>query len=175
MKKIINTRILVVSAFILSLIFLTAADVTAQRSTRARRAAAAAKNKADLKKGAEDVAIQIKNITKFVFVLGGVARGIEDIDKDVKAGKASRAVAQQNEEFKTNVRASFNGITTGLIKLEADFRTKPALRKYLLDIEGVAARSVGAENFAQAGRFNDGGKELLLVVERLADTLVAMP
>ena len=172
MKKIINTRNLFLSLSVLAIVIASNIDVAAQRSTRARRAAEA---KADLKKGTEDVAIQIKNITKFVFVLGGVARGIEDIDKDVRAGKASGAVARQNEEFKANVRASFRGITTGMIKLESEFRTKPALRKYLLDIEGVAGRCSTAENLASAGRFHDGGLELLLVVERLADTLVAMP
>ena len=173
---ILNTRILLISALTCGLFLLTTVDVTAQkRSSRSRRAATAAKNKADLKKGAEDVAIQIKNISKFVFVLGGVVKGIEDIDKDVKAGKASRAVARKNEEFKSNVRASVSGITTGLILLEKDFRTKPALRKYLLDIEGVASRGSVAEKFASTGRFTDSGKELLMVVERLADTLVAMP
>ena len=67
------------------------------------------------------------------------------------------------------------GITTALVKLENDFRSKPALRKYLLDIEGVAGRGMISEDFARAGRFTDSGKELLMVVERLADVLVAMP
>lgn len=175
MKKILNTRVLVISLFAFALVLTSVIDVSAQRSSRARRAAAAAKNKADLKKGAEDVAIQIKNITKFVFVLGGVANGIEEIDKDVRAGKVSGEIARKNEEFKSNVRASVSGITTALIKLENDFRTKPALRKYLLDIEGVAARGRIAEDFSGRGRFTDSGKELLMVVERLADVLVAMP
>ena len=163
------------SSFVLSLVLTAAIDTNGQRSNRSRRAAEAAKNAADLKKGAEDVAIQIKNISKFVFILGGVATGIEQIDKDVREGKASGEVARRNEEFKSNVRASVAGINTGLIKLENDFRTKPGLRKYLLDIEGVAGLGGYAENLAGSGRFNDSGKELLLAVERLADTLVAMP
>ena len=162
-------------AFVCGLVLSTTIDVSAQRSTRTRRAAAAARAKAELKKGAEDVAIQIKNISRFVFVLGGVATGIEEIDKDVKAGKASRAIAAQNEEFKANVRASVRGIRVGLAKLEGDFRTKSALRKYLLDIEGVAARGGIAEDLAAGGKFNASGRELLLVVEHLADALVAMP
>lgn len=177
MKMILNTRNLVVSSFIVSLFLTSAIDSNAQRSKRDRRASESAKAEkaADLKKAAEDVAIQIKNISKFVFLLGSVANGIEQIDKDVKAGKASDEVADRNEEFKSNVRASVSGIDTALLKLENDFRTKPALRKYLLDIEGVAGLGGIAVNFAASGRFNDSGRELLLVVERLADTLVAMP
>lgn len=171
----LNIRNFIVWAFVICLFATAAVDTSAQRSKRDRRAAEAAKNAADLKKGAEDVAIQVKNISKFLFLLGSVANGIEEIDQDVRDGKASAEVAQKNEEFKSSVRASVSGITAGLMKLENDFRTKPALRKYLPDIEGVAGRSTVAEDIAFTGRFTDSGKELLLVVEKLADTLVAMP
>ena len=55
MKKILNTRNLVIAVFAFALLLSATVDINAQRSKRARRAAAAAKNKADLKKGAEDV------------------------------------------------------------------------------------------------------------------------
>ncbi len=168
-------RIIILASFVAAVILAGSFDVSAQKAKRTRRAPAAATNAADLKKGAEDVAIQIKNISKFVFVLGGVARGIEDIDKDVRAGRATPEIAKQNEEFKSNVRASVQGIRSGLVKLEIDFRTKPALKPYLIRIQGIANQSTRADDFAFAGRFNDSGKELLVAVEMLADTLVAMP
>ena len=154
-------------------------DANAQRrkrkSRRARAAAAKAKTAADIKKGAESVAIQIKNVSKFVYVLGGISRGIEDIDKDVKEGKASKEIAEKNEEFKSNVIRSIRALRAGLVKLEVDFRAKPVLRKYLFNLKGISLQSGRAEDMALSGRFHRSGQELLLVVETLADTLVAMP
>lgn len=175
MKNRKYNRLFVLSLLCFGIILTSTIDIDAQRRTRSRRAAQAAANAAVVKKGAEDVAIQIKNITKFVFVLGGVATGIEEIDKDVREGKATRAIERQNNEFKANVRASVRGIRAGLVKLEVDFRAKTQLRKYLPFLEGISARSARAEDLANAGRFRDSGKELLLVVESLADTLVEMP
>ena len=171
MKSILKTRTLLLSALVLAVFLISAIPTDAQNSRRNRRTTA----KTDLKKGAEDVAIQIKNITKFVFVLGGVANGIEEIDKEIREGRASREVERKNAEFKAKVRASVRGIRAGIVRLEVDFRAKPALRKYLANIKGVSDQSAKAEDLALAGQFNDCGKELLLVVETLADTLVAMP
>ncbi len=146
------------------------------KSSRSKAAAAArAKNAADLKKGAKDVGIQLMNVTKFVYVLGGVARGIEDIDKEVKAGKASREVAEKNQQFKADVIRSIRALRAGLVKLDTDFRAKTALRRYVVNLQNVMPYSARAEDLAAAGRFNDAGKELLLVIETLTDTLVAMP
>ncbi len=174
-----NKKNLVIFTFIFAIILGLSFDANAQRrkrkSRRARAAAAKAKTAADIKKGAESVAIQIKNVSKFVYVLGGISRGIEDIDKDVKEGKASKEIAEKNEEFKSNVIRSIRALRAGLVKLEVDFRAKPVLRKYLFNLKGISLQSGRAEDMALSGRFHRSGQELLLVVETLADTLVAMP
>ncbi len=175
MKKILKRRVLFVSAIVFGLFLIGTADVSAQKTKRSRTAAEDSTNAAELRKGAEDVAIQIKNISKFVFLLGGVAKGIEDIDKEVRAGRASREIERQNEEFKSNVNASIRGIRAGLVRLEIDFRTKPALKKYLVHIQGISDQTARAEDFAYVGQFNNAGKELLIVLETLTDTLVEMP
>lgn len=66
-------------------------------------------------------------------------------------------------------------LRTGLLKLESDFRTNPALEKYLFHIQGISDQSAKAENFALSGNFRRSGRELLLIVEILADTLAALP
>lgn len=178
MKKYLNLKSLVVSVFVLSFILGLTINTDAQRKRkRARKVSTSvkAKNAADLKKGAKDVGIQLKNVTKFVFVLGGVATGIEEIDKDVKAGKASREVADKNAQFKADVLRSIRALRTGLVKLEVDFRSKPALKKYLLYIQGLTQQSNRVEDLAMVGQFRGAGQELLLVIETLTDTLVAMP
>jgi hypothetical protein len=129
----------------------------------------------EVKQAEEAVSIQIKNVSKFVFVLGGVARGIEDLDKEVKAGRASQELKAQNQQFKDDVLASIRALRAGLVKLEVDFRAKPALRKYLPVIQGISDQSATVEDLAYSGQLVASGRELLLIVEKLADTLVAMP
>lgn len=184
MKRKLTVKRFLLFTLVFTFILAMSFDANAQRrksrskaaaAKRAKAAAEKAQMEADIKKGAEDVAIQIKNLSKFVFVLGGISRGIEEIDNDVKDGKASKEVARKNAEFKANVVRSIRALRAGLVKLEVDFRAKPALRTYLSSIQGITDQSGRAEDLAIAGQFNRSGRELLLIVETLADTLVALP
>lgn len=112
------------------------------------------------------------NVTRFLYLLGGIAKGIEDIDKDPRANQAAR---NQNAENKKTVVQTIRNLRAGLAALEVEFRTKPLLRKYLLNIEGVAGLTGEAEDLALAGKFSDAGRPLVSVVEKLADTLAVMP
>jgi len=47
--------------------------------------------------GATRVADQIKNLTRFVYLLGGVAHAIEQVDKAARMNEASPTALQQNE------------------------------------------------------------------------------
>ena len=173
MKRNMNLKSLFVAVFVLS--FISGLSVSADAQRRTRPTTTKTNNAAELKKGAEDVGIQVMNVTKFVFVLGGVAKGIEDIDKDVKAGKASREIANRNAQFKQDVITSIRALRGGLVRLEVDFRTKPALKPYLTHIQGIIEQSARAEDLAMLGQFTGAGQELLLVVETLTNTLVEMP
>lgn len=131
--------------------------------------------KTEIKSGAEKVSIQIKKSTKFLYLLGSVANGIEAIDKETKAGKVSRETQDKNAQFKRDVMQSLRNLRAGLVQLEVDFRTKPELKNYLPQIQGISDISARAEDMASAGQFVESGKMLLMVVEKLADTLAAMP
>ncbi len=126
----------------------------------------------DLRSGAEKVSIQIKNVTKFIYVLGGVASGIEAIDKDPKANKSAKNANAANKQA---VMQSIRNLQAGLAALEVDFRTKAALKKFLPQIQGITDLSAQTEELAATGRFSESGKPLLLVVEKLSDTLAFMP
>lgn len=177
-----SLKSLIVFLFIFTFILGLSIDANAQRRRSKSKRTTATKpagnnvvGAAAVKKGAEDVAIQLKNVSKFVFVLGGVASGIEAIDKDVRAGKASREIADKNAQFKDDVIASIRALRAGLIRLDVDFRSNTALRAYAVNLQNIGPLSAKAEDLALAGRFNDSGKELLLIVENLTDALVAMP
>ncbi len=121
---------------------------------------------------AQKVSNQVMNVTKFLYVLGGAAKGMEDIDRDTKANKAARDANALN---KTKFIQTIRNLRAGLAVLEVDFRTKPLLKKYLVKIDGITALSAQAEDLAVAGKFSESGRPLVMVVEKLSDTLVAMP
>lgn len=130
---------------------------------------------AEVRAGSENVASELKKVVRFLYILGGVAQGIEDIDGQAKSGKAPKALVDQNEQFKKNVIQSIHNLGAGLAALEVEFRTKPGLRPYASKADGLTARVGVAEDLAVAGKFKEAGKELIGVVEQLADLLVALP
>jgi hypothetical protein len=170
-------------AFIFVLVcILTASATDAAAQTRrrgaARRAApakaAAEKSSAIIKAGGAQVATQIKTLTHFVYLFGGIVKGIESVDQAASKQEASPATIEQNNRNKTKVRDSIRNVREGLDKLESDFRFNPALKNYYPYLAGVARAGETDEHQAAAGRFDEAGRSLLQVIDRLADALVAL-
>src|SRR5262249_40778880 len=115
--------------------------------------------------GATKVATQIKNLTTFLYLLGGVAKGIESIDAAAKPGQPSPT----NEKNKQQLKQSFSDFRVGLDALEVYFRGTPALQPYYTKLVGSASGAATAEAQANAGQFNNAGRTLIGVVGRLAD------
>jgi hypothetical protein len=131
---------------------------------------------ADIRSGAEKVSIQLKNVSRFIYILGGVANNIEAIDSDIRAKKITRKeTIDQNVKNKQSVVQSIQNLRAGLAALEVEFRTKPALKIYNLQIQGITDLAASAENQATGGQLTQSGKTLLFIVEKLSDALVALP
>jgi hypothetical protein len=126
------------------------------------------------RQGATRVADQIKTLTRFLYLLGGVAKGIEGVDDAVRRNEASPAVLEQAKRNKMTVQTSIRTLREGLDRLEIDFRTTPELQRYYIKLAGAAAGAATAEDLAAANQFDRAGRSLLDVVNRLADVLVAM-
>jgi hypothetical protein len=124
--------------------------------------------------GASRVADQIKTLTRFLYLLGGVSRGIEAADAAARRNEASPAVMEQTEKSKATVKTSLENVRAGLDKLEIDFRTTPELQRYYIKLAGVAAGAASAEDQAGAGHYDQAGRALLDVVNRLTDVLLEM-
>jgi hypothetical protein len=122
--------------------------------------------------GATKVADQVKNLTRFLYLLGGVAKGIEDID--ARRSEAPPSALQKNEQNKTAVKSSLENVRVGLDQLEIYFRSTPGLQGYYVKLVGSASGAADAEAQAAAGHFDQAGRTLLGVVNRLTDVLVWM-
>ena len=120
--------------------------------TRKRTAAkpthpAAAPKAADIQRdGAARVAEQIKILTRFIYLLGGVAKGLETVDDATRRNEASVAIIDQAKQNKATVRSSIQSVREGLDKLEIDFRATPELQRYYIKLAGVAAGAANAED-----------------------------
>lgn len=148
---------------------------TRTKTTKTAAAMTAPTSNTEIRSGADKVSTQIKNVSKFIYILGGVAKGIEDIDKQIKTGRVSREIVDKNAQFKQDVLQSIRNLRAGLVALEIEFRTKPALKNYLFQIQGISDMTGRAEDQATAGQLTESGKTLLLVIEKLSDTLAALP
>ena len=157
-------------------IILSPVSTLAQRkraaTTPSRTAATTAS--AAQRAGAARVAEQIKILARFIYLLGGVAKGLEGVDDATRRNEASAAVIDQAKQNKATVRASIQSVREGLDKLEIDFRNTPELQRYYIKLAGVAARAATAEDLAAANQFDKAGRTLLEVVNHLADVLLEM-
>ena len=124
--------------------------------------------------GATRVGDQIKFLTRFIYLLGGVTSGIAAADEAARRNEASPAVVQQTQQSKTRVRSSIQGFRESLDKLEIDFRATPELQPFYIKLAGVAAGAATAEEQAAANQFDAAGRTLLNVINRLTDVLVVM-
>jgi len=124
--------------------------------------------------GATRVADQIKFMTKFIYLLGGVASGIASVDEAARRNEASPELLQKNQQSKVTVRTSIQGFRETLDKLEIDFRNTPDLQPYYIKLAGSAAGAATAEEQAAANQFDAAGRTLLTVINRLTDVLVVM-
>ena len=124
-----------------------------------------------LKAGSEKVASQIVNITRFLYLLGGAASGIEQIDKDTRANKAAR---DANANNKRTLIQTIQNLRAGILALEIEFKTKDPMKKHVALVQGITELAAQSEDLAAAGRFTESGRPLLIVVEKLSDALAAL-
>ena len=137
-------------------------------------AAAAQKTSQARTAGATRVAEQIKFLTRFIYLLGGVSSGIAAVDEAAKRNEASPAILEKNQQSKATVKTSIQGFRESLDKLEIDFRAQPELQPYYIKLAGVANGAATAEEQAAANQFDASGRTLLNVIGRLTDVLVLM-
>ena len=155
---------------------LTTPGQTRKRSTKRAptRSTSAAKSTAALRAGKIRAADQVKNLTRFIYLLGGVAKGLEQTDAAISRNEATPAIVERLKKSKASVTASLQSVREGLDKLEIDFRTTPELQPYYIRLAGVAAGAAKAEELGAANQYDQAGRTLLEVVNRLTDVLAEM-
>jgi len=179
MKKILTVVVACLVLSSASFAGQTHRKTAAKRSTKSSTAAAAAaaqkqaaqKQAAEVQAARGLLSAQIKAQTQFLYLLGGIAKGIESVDVANRNHDASPQVVEQNERNRGKVRESIRNMRDALDKLEQTFRSNPALTTYSHWIVGVAAFGATAEKQAAANSFDEAGRSLLKAVNQLTDAL----
>jgi hypothetical protein len=171
MKRIQLAAVAVVSLAIL------AGSAEAQRKTvrKTTKAPVTVVPPLDVRAAREKVDIQLSNVNDFVNKLGIIAPGLETADADAKAGHLKPATAAKIEAKKMELVEAIRNIRTALGNLESEFRTKPALQKYLQNIQGITDLAAQSEDSAIAGKFVAAKDPLRGAATKLTDTLAVMP
>jgi hypothetical protein len=164
----------ITALLIATMIFFPASGFSQTRKRSAKTTTRTTKPSGAEQAGAIRVADQIKNLTRFLYLFGGVAKGIEAVDDSARRNEASPAILEQAKKDKDKVRASIQSVRQGLDLLEIDFRASPELQRYYIKLAGVAAGASVAEEQAAANQFDRAGRSLLDVVNRLTDVLLEM-
>src|SRR6476659_3440491 len=173
-RRIMFKRIATASLVAILIVPAATLGQTRSRSSRPRPASKSATPTVSAARtaGATRVADQIKLMTKFIYLLGGVTSGIAAVDEAARRNEASPQLLQQNQANKVTVKNSIQGFREGLDKLETDFRATPELQPYYIKLAGSAAGAATAEKQAAANQFGASGRTLLNVIYRLTDVLL---
>jgi hypothetical protein len=120
------------------------------------------------------IAAQIKSLSQYLYILGGVVKGIEAADKAAQGQDVPPDALAQTNRSKASVKDSIRNVRAGLAQLETDLSGKAALRPYSHRFLGLADLAGTAEQQAEAGQFDQAGRTLLRVIDKLSDGLAAM-
>ena len=173
MKRVV---VLVLSCIVLTSV--AAPSQTRRRSTQKRTSGPtfAEKQQAEIQSGREQIAAQIKALTQFLYLFGGISKGIETAERanTSREGSTAGIPAEQIAQSKTKVKNSIASVRVGLDQLESSFRLNPVLQSYYPKLAGVAKLAQTAESQAAANSLDQAGRSLLAAVNKLADALVAL-
>ena len=128
----------------------------------------------DFRVEAGQVAEQIKNFSKFIYIYGKVVNGFELADEQARTGKMTPAAAEKNRESKEALLANIRNLRGGVEGLAQSFRNNPRLQVQALKISFAIDAARDAEKLATAGRYDEAGKSFVTVIERLTDMILAM-
>jgi hypothetical protein len=158
-----------------------AAGTQAQRKTTKKpapkptAASTSAAATVEIKAGAVKVGTQLNNVAKFNDFLCGIASGLEDMDAAAKKTPLKEPTLGTHKANKQRVIQGIRNLRAGLAALETEFQSSVNLRRFQFQISGISDLCGHSESLAAGGQFVESGRVLLQVIQKLSDTLVAMP
>ena len=170
---------LIATAAVCLLVTLTAAAPSAPAQTRTRRSSsvtqrrrtpAAANSRLDQTRfNAQrlELAGLSKDLTRFLYLYGRLSKDLELTGAQTGSGDATN-------QTKAGLIRSIGDMRDRLDQLEGHFRFQEGLRTPYQTLQGVSASADQAAQQANANRFDQAGRILLEVANKLTDVLLEM-
>ncbi len=152
MKRISIFALSFVIALALAVTFVLPPSSLAQKKPRRRPATPTPTPVLDMRTEATQVSEQIKNFSRFIFIYGKIANGLEIADDQAKRGQVTPQIEAKNKQSKDAVVANISGLRAGLGNVVKSFQENPRLQVQYLKISYAAEAAANAEQLAAAGR-----------------------
>jgi hypothetical protein len=170
-----------VSVLIFAAIFVGVASAQKKTSPRVTTTKTSAPKTAstlpplDVRAARVKVSNQASNVTQFISIMGPIAQSIEALDNEARTRKIAKASADANEANKQKLMAAIKNMRAGIDTLETEFGTKPALKIYLAKIQGISDLAAQSETLGLSGKYLSARDPWKSILQKLNDTLAAMP
>lgn len=114
-----------------------------------------------------ELAALSKDLTRFLYVYGRLS-------KDLELTGSQTGSADATSQAKAGVIRSIGVMRDRLDQLEGRFRFEPGLATQYQALRGVSASADEAAQQAAANRFDQAGRTLIAIAEKLTDVLLEM-
>jgi hypothetical protein len=128
----------------------------------------------DMRTEATQVADQIKNVTKFLYIYGKVQNSLEIADEQAKRGQSDPKVVADNKKSKDALVVNINGLRMGLNNILKTWDANSKMQVQSLRLVKASDAIQAAEQLAAASRYKEAADALVIAVERMTDTMISM-
>jgi predicted RNA-binding Zn ribbon-like protein len=128
----------------------------------------------DMRPEATQVAEQIKNVTKFLYIYGKVQNSLEIADEQAKRGQTDAKIVEENKKSKDLLVVNITGLRTGINNLLKGWEGNTRVQTQALRLAKASDAVAVAEQNAAAGRYREAADALVIAVERMTDTMISM-
>jgi hypothetical protein len=128
----------------------------------------------DMRPEATQVATQITNVTRFIYIYGKVQNSLEIADEQAKRGQPDPKIAAENKKSKDVLVQNISGLRMAINNLLKEWEGNPKLQVQSLRLVKASDAIGAAEQLAAAGRYKEAGDALVIAVDRMTETMISM-
>ena len=171
------TTLLVMISLGLIVVLVLSVSSSAQKKSTKRRPAKPTPTPTpviDMRTEATQVADQITNVTKFIYIYGKVQNSLEIADEQLKRGQADPKVVAENKKSKDALVVNINGLRAGLNNILKTWEGNNKMQVQSLRLVKASDAIMAAEQLAAASRYKEAADALVIAVERMTETMILM-
>jgi hypothetical protein len=162
---------------LLTLVFAFSASSNAQKRPSKRRPAKPTPTPTpvvDMRPEATQIATQITNVTRFLYIYGKVQNSLEIADEQAKRGQTDPKIVAENKKNKDALVVNINGLRMGINNLLKSWEGNSRLQVQSLRLVKAVDAVAVAEQSAAAGRYREAADALVIAIDRMTETMITM-